>query len=350
MSYEFPVDAAALYGERRPQFVNQGLPAADLDEAMSRVGDVWSDQPGGWTREFSDLAARYADAGEHYLSALAFGVARFPTLADEAKRQAMTLQIEQYAKAAPTFPVAFERRVLDIPYLGGTTPVPVHILSASAERSARPVVILSGGLDTWKVDMHAMAVAFVQTADVAVMAFDHPGTGETAAPLDGHALDVIDGLIAAARELGDGRVAHAGFSFGANLSGSSGLRGVVDAAIDLGGPMVASFTPANFEHLMFGMRDIAGNAFGFDAIPTLEQLMAAVKPFDRTDLLSQDANCPMLVVNGADDVHVVREDTLVFEGRRDTEVHLIPDTGHCAASKLPEVVALMAEWLRARLV
>ncbi|MEZ0115713.1 esterase FrsA [Catenulispora sp. EB89] len=348
MSYEFPVDAAALYGERRPQFINQGLPAADLDEAMSRVTDVWSDRPGGWTYEFSALAARYAEAGEHYQSALAYGVARFPTLADEAKREAMTRQIEQYVKAAPTFPVAFERRVLDIPYLGGTTPVPVHILSATADPSARPVVILSGGLDSWKVDLHVLAVAFARTADVTVVAFDHPGTGETSARLDEHAVDVIDGLIAVARALGDGRVAHAGFSFGANLSGASGLRGVVDAAIDLGGPMVGSFTPANFEHLMFGMRDIAGNAFGFDAIPTLDELMAAVRPFERSDLLSRDENCPMLVVNGADDVHVVQADTLVFEGRRDTEVHLIPGTGHCAASKLPEVVDLMAEWLRAR--
>lgn len=33
MTYEFPVDNAALYGERRPQFVNRGLPAAGLDAA-----------------------------------------------------------------------------------------------------------------------------------------------------------------------------------------------------------------------------------------------------------------------------------------------------------------------------
>lgn len=32
----------------------------------------------------------------------------------------------------------------------------------------------------------------------------------------------------------------------------------------------------------------------------------------------------MLVINGADDVHVPQHDTLVFEGRRDTVVELIP--------------------------
>ena len=62
--------------------------------------------------------------------------------------------------------------------------------------------------------------------------------------------------------------------------------------------------------------------------------------------LDQDANAPMLVLNGADDVHVPQHDTLVFQGRRNTEVHLIPDTGHCATSKLPEAVGLMFSWLQ----
>ena len=43
----------------------------------------------------------------------------------------------------------------------------------------------------------------------------------------------------------------------------------------------------------------------------------------------------MLVINGADDVHVPQHDTLVFQGRRDTFVDLIPDAGHCAPTKLP---------------
>jgi esterase FrsA len=346
MAYEFTVDTAALYGERRPQFVNQGLASTDLDDAMSRVTGMWGEAPGGWTYEFSALAARYAEAGRHYLSALAYGVARFPTLADDAKRTAMDRQIEQYAKAAPAFGVHFERRVLDLPYLGGTTPVPVHILSADPDLAARPVAIVSGGLDSWKVDLHEIAMTFVHTAGVTVMAFDHPGTGETLAPLDEHADTVIAGLIASARELGDGRVAHFGFSYGGNFAAASGLRGIVDAAIDLGGPVVKSFEAANFEHLMFGMSDILGNAFGFTAVPSLDQLLAAARPFVRRELLDQDTNCPMLVVNGADDVHVVSEDTLVFQGRRDTRVHLIPDTGHCAASKLPEAVTLIAQWLR----
>ena len=46
----------------------------------------------------------------------------------------------------------------------------------------------------------------------------------------------------------------------------------------------------------------------------------------------------MLVINGADDYFVPQSNTLVFEGRPNTEVHLIEGTGHCAMSKAPEVV------------
>lgn len=53
----------------------------------------------------------------------------------------------------------------------------------------------------------------------------------------------------------------------------------------------------------------------------------------------------MLVINGANDVHVPQHDTLVFQGRRDTVVDLIPDAGHCAPTKLPYVMATIADWL-----
>jgi esterase FrsA len=346
MNYEFPVATAALYGERRPQFVNQGLPAADLDKAAARVAQMWADEPGGWTYEFSALAARYANEGQHYPAALAYGVARFPVLANESKRRALALQVEQYTTAAPTFGVHFERRFLSLPYRGTTTAVPVHLLSPTADLTQTPVVIASGGIDSWKMDIHAILTAFVRDANVTVLAFDHPGTGETTAGLDQHADEVIDGLIDAARRIGDGRVVHFGLSYGGNFAAASGLRGVVDGVIDLGGPVVKTFQPENIQHLPFGMRDIMGNAFGFTASPSRDEITAAAVPFNRSALLDQDTNCSMLVINGADDVHVPQQDTLVFEGRRDTEVHLIPGTGHCALSKLPEIIPLMTTWLR----
>jgi esterase FrsA len=256
MSYEFTVDTRALFSERYPQWANLGLPAADLDRVRAAITTMWADEPGGWTYELSAMAREYAGRGDHYLACLAYGVAKFPVLADEAKREAQRRQADEYATAAPTFGARFERRILQLPYRGATTPVPVHLLSAARDYSQAPVLLFSGGLDSWKMDLHPLAVGF-----------DHPGTGETQAPLDAFADEVIRGLISEARQTGNGKTAHFGLSFGGNFSAMSGLSGAVDAAIDLGGPVDASFEPENLQHLMFGMADIGGNAYGFTAPP-----------------------------------------------------------------------------------
>ena len=94
------------------------------------------------------------------------------------------------------------------------------------------------------------------------------------------------------------------------------------------------------------MDDIFGNALGLDQSAHVgRDWPRRSADFPLTALLEQEVNAPMLVVNGADDVHVPQQDTLLFTGRRDTEVRLVPGTGHVAASKLPEVVPVIAEWL-----
>jgi esterase FrsA len=196
------------------------------------------------------------------------------------------------------------------------------------------------------MDMHGIFVLGAATAGVRVVAFDIAGTGESAVPMtaDGGA-ELVRGLIAEARTLGNGVVVHLGISMGGHYSARSGLAGEADAAIVFGGPVEDAFS-RDPSMVQFGMDGIVGNALGFDRRPSPEELAATLGTFSLRPLLDQDTNAPMLVVNGADDVHVPQHDTLVFQGRRDTDVHLIPDTGHCATSKLPEAVGLMFSWLR----
>ena len=40
------------------------------------------------------------------------------------------------------------------------------------------MLIASGGVDTWKMDIHPWRVGFTQGAAVTTLAFDHPGTGK----------------------------------------------------------------------------------------------------------------------------------------------------------------------------
>ncbi|MFJ4785033.1 alpha/beta hydrolase [Streptomyces sp. NPDC088794] len=344
MPYQWPLDASELFGERYPQMVNTGLPAAVVDTVRAAVSEMWADAPGGWVHEWSKLAAAYADAGSHERAALAYGWAKFPTLADESRRVALAKQLEQYQLAAPGFGVRFERYVLELPYRGGTTTVPVHLLAPYDLPADRPVVLASGGVDSWKMDMHGLMVLLATRLRAPVLVFDIAGTGESTVPMTGSGgAELVSGLIEHARSLGNGVVAHVGISMGGYFSARSGLGGEVDAAVVLGGPVEAAFTDARKD--AFGMDGIVGNALGFDAPPDPEQVALRTAEFSLRPLLDQDRNGPMLVVNGADDVHVPQHDTLVFQGRRDTVVDLVPDTGHCAVSKLPEVFPTIIGWL-----
>ena len=279
------------------------------------------------------------------MASLVYGCAKFPCLTDPARETAMQHQLEQFELAAKDFPVAFERRIITVPYRGRDVEVPVHLYSVDGEYAGRPVLIASGGVDTWKMDIHPWWVGLTQGAGVTTMAFDHPGTGETAIPLDRHADEVIRGIAAYARTLGNGKVGHFGVSFGGNFAAMSGLSGIVDAAVDLGGPVDGAFEVGNVQKLPFGMHDILGNALHWDHSPTLDELSVGLKQLNRQELIAQQRNSAMLVVNGADDYFVPQSDTLVFEGRPHTEVHLIEGTGHCAMSKAPEVVPRIIAWL-----
>ncbi len=346
MSFQWPVDPKSLFTERNPQMVNTGLPAQDVAAVASAISEMWPDAPGGWVYEWTALADRYAALGQHQLASLAFGWAKFPTLSDGPKRRALARQLEQYLLAAPDFGVDFERRVFEVPYQGATTSVPVHIFAAPGLAADAPVLLASGGVDSWKMDMHNIFALAALTTGVRVVAFDIAGTGESTVPMtpDGGA-EIVRGLVAEARALGNGVVVHMGISMGGYYSARSGLAGEVDAAIVFGGPVEGAFG-MDVSTARFGMDGIVGNALGFDRRPSAEELASTFGAFSLRPLLDQDINVPMLIVNGADDVHVPQHDTLVFEGRRHTEVHLIPDTGHCATTKLPEVIPLMFDWLR----
>jgi esterase FrsA len=333
-----------LFEARYPQMINTGLPGPDVDAVREAVQQMWPDEPGGWVYEWSTLAARYAVEGRHDRSALAYGWARFPAVVDAARRSALHNQIEQYLYAVPDMPVDFERKVLEVPFRGATTPAPVHVLSAPGLPDDAPVLLASGGADTWKIDLHDLFVSLALKTGARVVAFDIPGTGESEIAMTAESAEFIDGLVDIARTLGDGRVVHFGLSMGGYFSAYSGLRGIVDGAVDFGGPVEAAFDSGRT--WAEGSIGIIGNLLGFDHDVAPAELSAALRPLSLRRLLDTDDNAPMLVVNGAGDTLVPLHDTTVFEGRRNTRVEVIPDTGHCATTKFSEVTELIGTWIR----
>jgi esterase FrsA len=192
-----------------------------------------------------------------------------------------------------------------------------------------PVLIYTGGVDTYKMGLHAAYVTFAQRLGITILGFDITGTVESTIPLSIKSDELMLGVVNEARKLGNGKVAHLGFSFGGNFSAMTGLSGAVDAAIVNGGPVDKASGSENAKNLPFGMPGIIGNDMWLDHEPPFSDFLASVQQFSRRSLLDRADNCPMLVINGANDYFVPQADTLVFQRRRDTEVHLIPDIGHC---------------------
>jgi esterase FrsA len=345
MSYTYSITPHAMFEDRFEQFVALGIARMEVEEMRGAIADMWSDAPGGWVFEWSRLARRHLEANQSYAASLAYGCAKFPCLANEAKRKALANQAITYLAAAPGFPVKFERRYVATPFAGRTATIPVHLYSRAGRYDQAPVLLISGGVDIWKMDIHGICVALAQRLSVTVLAFDQPGTGENPAPLAIVSDEIVVGLARQARDIGNGKVAHFGISFGANYSAMTGLIGAVDASVVLGGPIEQAFANEALEKLPYGMPDIVSNAMGFDHQPTMQEFVSAAAKLSRRALLGRAGNAPMLVINGANDYFVPQADTRVFEGRPKTEVHLIAGAGHCARSKLSDVMSLVFRWL-----
>jgi esterase FrsA len=350
MGYIFPVDVKDLWSERARQFVALGTAEEDIDRLTQTITDMWADAPGGWSYEWSKLAERYARSDQPYRAMLAYGGARFPCLADQARVTAHRHQFEQYIEASKDFPVTFERRVVSARHQGGVVEVPVHILSETDATEDTPVLVVTGGVDTYKMDLHQMLVTYVLGAHVRVVAADIPGTGElTDIPTSRPSTEILDQVVAFARTLTTGKTGQLGVSFGGYFSAHAGLAEVVDAAVVVGGPVSNTFTVANIDALLYGMRDILGNAYGFTEVPTNQQLVEITGRFMLDDLLAKDSNCPMLVINGDRDVHVPITDAQIFEGRPNTDVILIGGGTHCALNRLDLLQPIVTQWLTSHL-
>ena len=72
------------------------------------------------------------------------------------------------------------------------------------------------------------------------------------------------------------------------------LSGVVDACLDNGGPVRDSFTADHIGKLPFGMFDIVANAVGYDAKPTVDQLVSDMKTLSRASLALFHLDAPRL--------------------------------------------------------
>jgi esterase FrsA len=313
--FTFPLEPAELFEERATQMAGWGIRRSTVTVARRRIRDMWGEGEGSWVGEWGREAERAEGEGEWLQAALLWGAARFPSLATESRRSAYERQLAAYERAAPDFQLHFERLVLEVESGNGSTPVAAHVFRRRRAAS-RSLLVVSGGVDTWKVELHKLLVALARLSGLTVAAIDMPGTGESEVPLDPDG----DRIVAAAVDrLADRWRAPArsffGISFGGHWAAKLALADRVDAAIDLGGPVGSGEHAIDFSTLPNGMTGIVANALGLGALPDPEAVADLVDRFSlrRQRLLGRPHRAALLAVNGDLDPYVPLADTTVFE-------------------------------------
>jgi esterase FrsA len=343
--FTFALAPDDLFAERGRQFRGWGIPDQAIDAAEASVTDMWADGPGGWTTEWCRQAGELEKSERWLDAALTYGAARFPCLATTARVAAYERQLALFAQATDG---SVGRELVPVTYRSRQLALPVHRYPAPR---ARATLLLTGGVDTWKVELHRMATALQQLGELDVVVFDMPGTGECDVALAPDA-DVVYAQVAdavRAHERPDGPIGVMGISFGGLWAAKLALRRQIDFAVDVGGPVGAQHpAPRRPLALPNGMTGIVAHALRLDGLPAPDEVPELLDGFSLAGqgLLGPDRRpAPLLVLNGTDDVYVPTADSTVFEQYPQAEVHLFPGAGHCAAERITDVVGRAIAWI-----
>ncbi len=316
---------------------------------------MWLQGSGGWVYEWTMLAEDSKKKGDLLQASLLYGIAKYPCLFNASKREAHDKQLRIYLEAAKSFPFKFERKVEMVSYRGITTPVIYHIIYAAVPTKS-PVLILSGGVDTYKMDVHNRGAYLSAAVGANVIMIDMPGTGESQVALSPDNDQLYKNFIDKVRPIGNGKVGYIAFSFGGYWAARLAMARLVDAAVAAGAPLNDAFLNERKEDGMvlqpqLGMRGILPYAFKYDGVVPDSVLLNKLKTFSltRLGLINNIHTAPLILVNGDSDPYIPATDVTKFKGIQNIETKIVPGSGHCAASKLGEIMPWIIDWLKAKL-
>ncbi|GEM_PF-3801447 len=321
-----------------------GVKRVALREAAPQLERFDGEQAGSWATVWRSLSKRAEARGDQLGAALNLGVARLSLMGTPSEVAILAEQRRCFIAALSSFATPVEQRVISIGGSEATAATPVYYYPAKANPPAA-LILLSGGLDTYKVELHQMAVKLARATGYAIATVDMPGTGETPVPLtlDAHQWyrAMLDALPAA------GTKGVIGVSFAGYWAAKLALTHQVDFAVDLGGPVDArNRAKARLDEEPPEMRFLierliaSGRTFATTSLALLEGMSMG-----RHGDLDVQSVAPLLVLNGCDDPYVDREDTTVFRNFAGAKVVLLARSGHCSVERPGMLGTLLASWL-----
>ncbi len=346
-------------------WVESGANEQELDAALKRIHDPVGSGPASWVYELSKPAAEHesaaaeaeakgdtAKAAEEYKRAAVFYfIARFPFISSPAKAEAYRKHLDCYLNAARSFEPRLE--IVRIPF--EQKEIVGYLRIPKGEKP--PVVVVTGGVDTWKSDMDLQINALLAKG-LAVFAFDMPGTGESQWPLEPTSDRVYSRVLKYLKTRPD----IDGDNMGVYLQSFAGLFAVklalvdpnVKAAVNIGGPIHLAFTREHIKKVPEVMVRTIGSAMKVDMSDTSVQRQVSLsKPMSLQEqglLKKPERQAALLSINGDKDPLVPIDDLyIISKSGIQQEEWVYAGDGHCAPKNQKEYAPKAAAWLKQHL-
>jgi len=321
--------------------------------------DAWAEAFSRPARPDEERAAQAEAAGDsasakaHYLRAANYyRVARYPAPNSPGKRQAYERCKETYLKAAKYFDPPLER--IELPFRGrpGEGRVVVGYLRRPPGREPKEVVVIWGGIDSYKEEQRADGYL---ARNLAVLAIDMPGAGE--APIVGsedaeRLWGAVFDWIAGRPDLDARRVGLVGRSTGGYWATKLAHthRDRIRAAVNHGGCVHDAFTPEWIEKAQHGEYplELAETlAFVFGRATFEEWVEYAPRLSLLTQGILDQPSAPLLCVNGMNDsIFPISDHYLLLEHGQPKSARFYP-VGHMGFT--PETEPMIINWVATKL-
>jgi len=338
------------------------LDTVDADAARSAISGLTGLDAESWSACWGAVADRFADEAETAADPLARREAllqayrfsflgRYPVPNHPAK-------VQQYERARGFF---LDATSLDEPPVERVTvPVdsgelPFYVLRPSGiERP--PVVMLWGGIDTWKEEMYERTGTLFRSKGFAVVLLDIPGVGESpvlAGPDAERQWTPVFDWLAAQSDLDAERCAAVGASFGGYwaMKLAHTHRDRLRCAVNWGGGVHITFSPEwqersrNASSYLMDLMPARARIFGGE---TFEDYVARCSELSLLEQgLLDEPSAPLLLVNGRDDVQNSIDDIYLSLDHGDPKSARVFDGGHMGEGPVvPTIVAWVTERLK----
>jgi esterase FrsA len=358
-----PLDEGRTWLRQRLERGIHPLDGVDRAAAEAVVDGLQGLDPEAWAGAWGDAAERFAAKAEAesdpvarreaWLQAYRFSfLGRYPVPNHPAKER-------QYDRARTFF---LEATALDDPPLERVS-VPFEssavnfyvVRPAGVERP--PVVMVWGGIDTWKEEMYERLGALFHSNGFAVLLVDMPGVGESPVLADRDAerqwTPVFEWL-AVQDDLDAGRCAAVGASFGGYWAMKLAYthREYLRCCVNWGGGVHITFTPVwqersrNASSYLMDLMPARARIFGGE---TFEDYVARCRELSLLDQGWLDRpSAPLLLVNGRNDLQNSIDDIYLSLDHGDPKSARVFDGGHMGEGPTgPTIVQWVTERLAA---